>query len=121
MNGERRGWYALASHLGLTIQEVQQKTTSSEFIEWQIVLEEEINDTDILYNYLARLTYEVARSNPNIKKQSLQRLKPEHFKIKIGRPTPKKQKIKSKTQDSKAIWLSAFGIKNPDKKKKRNR
>ncbi len=109
--GERREWYTLAVHLGLTIQEVQQKTTSSEFAEWKIVLEDEINERNILYHYLARLTYEVARSNPNIKAQSLRKLKVEHFKIKVGKQIKKKPaKIKSTTSSSKQMWLSVLGL-----------
>ena len=114
--GERRGWYILASHLGQTLQEVQRKTTSSEFEEWKIVLEEEINDQNILYHYLARIAYEVARSNPNIKTSSLKKLKIADFKIKVGKEIPKKAKVKSTPKTSKKVWLSSFGIKQPAKK-----
>lgn len=41
MRGERGLWYKLASHLHMSLQECQEKTTSTQFLEWMVFLQEE--------------------------------------------------------------------------------
>ena len=103
--------------MGATVRELQRKITSTEFNDWKVFLQEEVNERNILYHYLARLTYEVVRQKAKFPK----RLKIEDFHIKVGRPQdkPKKAKIKSTPKSSKQMWLAGFQIKNnPFKKKK---
>jgi len=63
LTGERKFWYQLASHLHLPLQEVQQKTTSTEFIEWKKYLKEEPNDFHREDYYLAQIAAEIRRGN----------------------------------------------------------
>jgi len=66
MSDEEKGWYHLASHLGMAVQEVQLKTTATEYSKWMVFLaeerkwkEERIDKQDI---YLAQIALEACRS-----------------------------------------------------------
>lgn len=62
MQGERRNWYRIASHLGVPLQYLLQTTTSKEMVEWLVVIdneEEKISKQDV---YFARMIAEIRRS-----------------------------------------------------------
>ena len=108
MTGERRLWYRLASHLGKTLQEVQDGTTSSEFAEWVQFLEEEMNVLTRTDYYLAQIAAEVRRvvvRNPKSVKIEDMILK---FQIRgEGKERVPPEEVLRK---SKAFWLGSLGI-----------
>lgn len=99
----------LASHLHLPLQEVQNKTTSTEFIEWlaylDLIEEEDEKAFTVDRYYMAQIAAEVARNrvkNPN-------KIKIKDKQIKFVR----KRNGKSNTADiekSKAFWLGSLGL-----------
>lgn len=54
----------LASHLHKSLQQVQQETTSSEFVLWMVYLRELPNRFNAQYQYLAQIAYYIALSLP---------------------------------------------------------
>lgn len=56
------GWLRLASHLGMSLDEVKMKTSASQFILWMEYLDWEVNSFDKTCYYLAQLAVEVRRS-----------------------------------------------------------
>ena len=103
MKGETWGWYRLASHLGMPVQQVKQMTSSSDFMNWMVYLEEEPNRFNALYFYLAQIAAEVRRSfvkHPD-------KVKTNDFIIKF---TDKKSLNVKKAEQSKSTWLKWLGI-----------
>lgn len=108
MIGETWWWYRLASHLSMPVQQVKQMTSSSDFTNWMVYLEEEPNKFNALYFYLAQIAAEVRRSfikHPD-------KVKTNDFMIKF---VDKKSSNVKKAKQSKSTWLRWLGI---DRKKK---
>lgn len=100
------GWFRLASHLGVPLQELQEKTTSTEYIEWMEFLERDINSFHREDYFLANLALEVRRSwvaNPNQEK-----LKTFLLRFSRENETPTTGPL-----SSKQIWCSLLGV-NPN-------
>ena len=111
MIGETWWWYRLASHLSMPVQQVKQMTSSSDFINWMVYLEEEPNKFNALYFYLAQIAAEVRRSfikHPD-------KVKTKNFIIKFIKIVDKKSSNVKKAKQSKSTWLRWLGI---DRKKK---
>jgi len=110
MTGERLSWFRLASHLHSPIQYVKRTTSSLEFTDWIVYLNEEPNRFNALYMYIAQLTAEVRRSW--IKQSEIRKTKASDFVIKfVDEKTLVKQKLEQKTEASKSRWLGFLGIK----------
>jgi len=106
MTGERLSWFRLASHLHLPIQHVKQTTSSLDFTNWIVYLNEEPNRFNALYNYFAQLTAEIRRSW--ITSAAAKSIKTSDFIIEF---VDKKEIVKQKMQTSKRAWLKCLGIK----------
>ena len=113
-------WYRLASHLCMTVQEVQAKITSSEFLEWAWYLNwrdtEEFNRQDF---YLANIAASVDRGNV----KHPRKIKLENYILKFhNRPN---QDSGDKMRRSKQHWLTLTGVignkKNQKKKQLPNK
>jgi hypothetical protein len=59
---EELGWLRLASHLGMSLDEVKTKTSASQFVLWMEYLEWDINAFDKRCYYLAQIAAEIRRS-----------------------------------------------------------
>lgn len=89
-------WLRLASHLGMAVQEVQAKTTTSEFFLWIEYFEWEMNHPTKLDHYLAEIRAEIRRGyvkNPRT-------VKPMYVKFQSG-------KAASNAKRSKQFWTNA--------------
>lgn len=105
-------WFRLASHLHLPLQEVMQKTTSQEFVDWMTFLDQEVNSFHREDYYLAQIAAEVRRTftkNPS-------HIKTKDFIIEFKTNTSKKKTSKKSPEEklkmSKTYWLSLSGVKN---------
>lgn len=108
--------------LGLPLQELQAKTTSTEFDEWQAILEEDDNLSSKQDFYLAQIALEIRRANSK---------RPKRFKLSDllirfktrEELTPKKvmseEEKKKHIAASKQAWLGAVGFGKPKKSKKK--
>ena len=108
MIGEKWWWYRLASHLSMPIQQVKQMTSSSDFTNWMIYLNEEPNKFNALYMYLAQIAAEMRRSFVKHPKK----VETKDFIIKF---TSKEDVIKQKTEHSKSSWFSFLKFKRKKK------
>ena len=111
MTGEKLGWFRLASHLHSPIQLVKRTTSSTDFVDWMVYLNEEPNRFNPLFMYIAQLTAELRRSW--VTSAYAKNTKTEDFLIKF---VDKKEVIKQKVQQSKKAWFSFLGM-NKNKKK----
>lgn len=99
MTGEILAWHRVASHLKVPVQELLERITFSEFLDWLQYLEwAERRDTKSDY-YLAQIAAEVRRGYVKSPRQ----VKVKDFLLKMQRP---EQRL-----SSKQTWLQALGIK----------
>ena len=103
------GWYRLASHLHKTVQEVRQKTTSTEFVLWMEYLEKDTNAFHREDYYLAQIAAEIRRSF--VKKPKQVKLKDFLLKF-VMQEKPKKLSIKERTKRMKQFWFFHVGLKD---------
>ncbi len=102
MTGERRGWFRVASHLGIPVAEIKTRITHSEFIEWLVFLEKEDENRVKAEYYQAQIAAEIRRTivkNPRS-------VKVKDFLLKLGSA--------EKVTKSKGCWAAALGIKVED-------
>ena len=111
MTGEKLGWFHLASHLHSPIQLVKRTTSSTDFVDWMVYLNEEPNRFNPLFMYIAQLTAELRRSW--VTSAYAKKTRTEDFIIEF---VDKKEVIKQKVQQSKKAWFSFLGV-NKNKKK----
>ncbi len=106
----------LASHLKMSVQRCKRETTSTEFVDWRVYLQQEINGFHREDYFFAQIACEIRRVLAKHKK----RIKPEHFLIKFDtkgeEATPQSKKHAS--MKSKAFWFSlAQGSKKGKRRK----
>jgi len=68
MSGERLVWFRVAARIGGTVGEVKQRISSSEFTDWQVFFQKELEVDKREHYYLAQIAMEIKRSyakNPN--------------------------------------------------------
>jgi hypothetical protein len=99
----------IASRLGVPLQELQQKTTSSEFVEWAEFLEDERSESTVDHFYLAQIAAVIAQAHSKKGKK----VKLSDYLLKF-RPTRKKVDRKNFT-NSKSFWLGLVGLNRKDK------
>jgi len=105
MTGERLAWFRVASHLKLTIGELRERITATEFLGWLQFLDwEERRETKQDY-YLAQIAAETRRGN--VKHPNRIKVKDLLLKFENGK--------EGNCERSKSIWLNAVGLK-PAKK-----
>ena len=108
MTGEKFNWYHLADRLNTPLQELQSKTTSTEFLDWIIYLELEPNTFHRLDYYLAQIAAIIVKVNS--KKNSSVKL--EDYILNFKSVTePKKLNWKERMKRSKDYWKSIVGLK----------
>lgn len=104
----------------MPLQELQNATTSNEFLEWQAFWELSLNDHETLHRYLAQIALEIRRSYT---KKSNKTLK--DFLITYKEPAPRTKKAKKPItlserkkhiNKSKAAWFAAVGLDPKGKK-----
>lgn len=101
--------------MGLPLQELQRKTSSTEFNEWIEYLNLQENEHDKHDFYLAQLACEVRRSYVDKPAD----VKLETFLIKfvsknVEQDVPKPAKsVKDRIRESQAAWGAAIGLKIP--------
>lgn len=96
----------LAARLGKTLQEVQEGTTSSEFVEWVRYLELEVNDFDRQDYYLAQIAAEIRRGNAKYPRQ----IKVEDFVLKFK--TESEIRKNPTMAEAKAFFFTAVGLRD---------
>lgn len=101
-------WFKLASHLHTPLQEVQQKTSSTEFLEWVSYLEQDSNAFHREDFYLAQVAAEVRRliaKNPKA-------VKVQDFILKFveSRQEGKSKNWKERMAASKEYWMAVVGF-----------
>ena len=106
-----RGWYQIASHLHMTVQEAQAKITSSEFAEWIAYLELEINAFNTQNYYLAQIAAEVRRGHV----EHPEKVKVEDLLMKFKFEGDKQKVLDPETRaaQSKSFWKAAVGYTKP--------
>jgi len=105
MTGEKLGWFRLASHLHSPIQLVKKRTSSTDFVDWIVYLNEEPNRFNPLFMYIAQLTAELRRSW--VTSAHAKKVKTEDFIIKF---VDKKEVVKQKAKASKKAWFGFLGM-----------
>ena len=116
LEGERLAWFELAYHLHCTVEELEEKITPTEFLEWMSFLRMEQGRVRKLDCYLAQIAAEIRRTiveKPNQVKISDFLMKPAD---KQAAPATLEERIAF----SKAAWCSALGIKLPPQKPEDN-
>lgn len=95
--------------LGKTLQEVQEGTTSSEFVEWVRFMELDWTETKKEDYYRAQIAAEVARSHA----KNPRNVKVTDFLIRFRGhwDRPRGPTSKSTAERSKKFWFSALGMK----------
>lgn len=99
----------MASHLGIPLQEVQDKTTSSEFVDWIFYLD--WLDTDGFRKddfYMAQIASEIRRSFV----AKPEKVKLHDFLLKFKEPdAPVQLSPEQRMKRSKSAWLGLFKMK----------
>lgn len=127
MKGEKELWYKLASHLKMSKQRCQQETTSTQFLDWIVYLEKDVNAFHREDYFFANIAREIAQIRELLSAKKPKWLKLDEFLLKF---TSKKKEItKSLTREeaaerSKRKWLPWAGIgtkiiKDRNKRKRR--
>jgi hypothetical protein len=92
----------------MPLQELQMKTTSTEFLEWLVYLEKDLNAFHREDCYLAQIAAEVRRGNTKTPK----RVKDKDFILKFKmKRSPTKENIKKFCEEAKMFWYGLLGIK----------
>lgn len=111
--GERRLWFKLASHLGIPLQELQAKTTSTEFLEWTAYLEwDEVHGFHAERWYMASIAAEVRKGH--VKNPKSVRIEDCLLKFKVSHGSPRRvteEDVEERTKRSKMFWGAAIGMK----------
>jgi hypothetical protein len=102
MTGERLAWFRVASHLSIPVEELAERITHREFLNWLEYLEWDYERSSKPDYYLAQIAAEVRRSY--VKHGS--KVKTADFLLKIAK--------KPVATDSKKAWLGFFNIKPED-------
>lgn len=93
----------LASHLGMSLDEVKMKTSASQYILWMEYLDWEINAFDKHCYYLAQIAAVIAQVN------SKKRIKIEDFIMKFSNKKPEEQKLDTQTRANR-VKQFFFGL-----------
>ena len=88
--------------MSIPVQELQQRTTSSEFVEWMQYLEEEQNEPTVEHHYLAQIAAVIAQAHSKKGKK----VKLSDFIIRFTDTKPKR----SDCESSKAFWFGLVGL-----------
>jgi len=105
MKGERLGWFQVASHLGVPVNELQDRITYSEFMDWITFLNREEGQVKKQDFYLAQIAAEVRRGN--VKNPRSVKTKDFILKHSAGKdPAP--------VSKSKSTWASVLKVKLED-------
>lgn len=104
MTGERLAWFRVAAHLHLPVEELAERITHSEFLDWLEYLkwEDQREGKDDFYSSL--IAAEIRRSyvkHPN-------KVKQKDFKIQYKETTSSAPSLSGMA--GKAIWLNALNI-----------
>ena len=110
MTGERLLWYQVAARLGMTVQQVQSRITSSEFIEWRVFLEREQSQATVDHYYLAQIAAEVRRGW--VRKPRAVRLQDFILVPQQQRPAISQE---VRAEQSRAMWLAVCKVPQPTK------
>jgi hypothetical protein len=92
----------------MTVQRCQQETTSCEFAEWKVYLEQDMARAKPEHYYLAQVAAEVRRGVAKRPRD----VKLDHFMLKFGAPKPRPpQTPEARLAASKSMWMAAVGLK----------
>lgn len=96
----------LASHLHIPVGELQQRVTSSEFVEWMEYLEQEVHDFHREDFYLAQIAMEVRRAS--LTSGAVVRLS--DFLLTFKSRSAMTDDPKLREQTSEAFWFGLVGV-----------
>ena len=105
--GETASWYKLASHLHMSKQRCQNEITSSEFVDWMVYFDEDLNRFHREDYFLAQIAQEIRRvlsKKPDKIKLDSFLLKFEYAKEKV--PMSRKERMEM----SKGFWFGMAGF-----------
>jgi len=104
MTGERLAWFRVASHLGIPVEELAERITHREFLNWLEFLDWDEKHHSKSDYYLAQIAAEVRRSFV----KNAKKVKTNDFLLQY------KDANAPSGKDSKSAWLGFFNIK-PEK------
>ena len=107
-------WFILADRLKTPLQELQAKTSSSEFVEWMHYIDKEVNAFHREDYYLAQIAYFICKVNEGKKS----RFKLKDFLLKFGDNRKKEMSKEEATKQHKNFWMSVVGATQLLRKKK---
>ncbi len=108
LRGERLTWYRIASHLHIPVEELRNRITHSEFLEWVDFLNWEFTEhhSKIEY-YLAQIAVVIGAAN------GTKGLKINDFLLRLGTEEPKEELSKEeRIKKSMSAWSAFLGGKN---------
>lgn len=106
MTGERLAWFRVAAHLGKTVEELAERITYREFLNWLEYLRWDESRGKLSHYYLAQIAAEVQKSV--LASKDAKKVKLQDYVLKMTDEKPA-QDTKTK-QGSKASWLGLLGI-----------
>lgn len=113
----------MASHLGMSLDEVKVKTSASQFVLWMEYLEWEVNAFDKECYYLAQIAAEIRRSY--VRRGVLVRLQDFIMKFRPAQPAPEKTGILGAAQvrmdRAKQFFFGLTGLMGKGKERKTKR
>ena len=109
----------LASHLGMSLDEVKMKTSASQFVLWMEYLDWEINAFDKTCYYLAQIAAEVRR--PNMPKGKTVKLDDFIIKFTSKKDTEKPEDAQTTANRMKQYFFGLTGLTGKRKKRKKRK
>ena len=120
MREEELDWFRLASHLHKSLDEVRMETTTTQFFQWMLYLNEiKPNESDPIHHYLASLAAEVRRSWVDAKHKRSVQLK--DFLLRFKRDSnnrPKSTPAGDKGVSTKSFFFALTGLTGKKKPKR---
>jgi len=102
-------WFVLASHLHTPLQEVKQKTSSTDFMMWLTYLELDLNLFHREDYYLAQIAAEIRRGNVKQPRQ----IRVKDFILEFKREKVRDTRglsLEDRTSISKRFWKAVVGF-----------
>jgi hypothetical protein len=109
----------IALELGIPVAELQERMSSSEFLEWTIYLEEKANEFNPLFWYLAQIAREVRlgwskKRNHKLKDFLLSFTTRGEKSSRVTEGKDSEEERQSYLESSKRFWCGLLGIKLKD-------
>lgn len=115
MTGEKLAWYTLASHLHMSKQRCQFETSSSEFVDWMVYLEQDVNAFHREDYYWAQIALEIRKVFAWGKSKRHWQIKDLLILFKENAPEVREDRVK-RTSSVKSYFFNLLGMRGQKKK-----